>query len=127
MKTLAGVTSPTAGTVTVNGEPAGARLTDIGYLPQDEIVHPDLTVSEALDYSAQLRLPADTGDDEIEATVDRALEELGLEAHANTRIGSLSGGQRKRVGRRDRAAQPAEPAVPGRAHDRPRSRASSRR
>ena len=98
LKTLAGVTTPSSGTVNLNGEPVGARLTDIGYLPQDEIVHPDLTVRESLAYSAELRLPADTGDDEIEATVERALEETGLTAHANTRIGSLSGGQRKRVG-----------------------------
>ena len=53
---------------------------------------------ESLEYSAKLRLPADTGADEIEATVVRALEELGLEEHAETRIGLLSGGQRKRVG-----------------------------
>src|SRR3984893_1064617 len=98
LKALAGVSTPTSGPVTVNGEPVGARLTDIGYLPQDEIVHPDLTVSESLQYSARLRLPSDSGDDEIAATVARALDELGLAAHADTRIGSLSGGQRKRVG-----------------------------
>jgi ABC-type multidrug transport system ATPase subunit/ABC-type multidrug transport system permease subunit len=98
LKALAGVTTPSSGLVTVNGEPVGARLTDIGYLPQDEIVHPDLTVTESLEYSARLRLPADSADDEIAATVRRALDELGLEEHADTRIGSLSGGQRKRVG-----------------------------
>jgi ABC transport system ATP-binding/permease protein len=98
LKALAGVTAPSSGSVTVNGESVGARLTDIGYLPQDEIVHPDLTVTESLQYSARLRLPADSGDDEIAATVTRALDELGLAAHADTRIGSLSGGQRKRVG-----------------------------
>jgi ABC-type multidrug transport system ATPase subunit/ABC-type multidrug transport system permease subunit len=98
LKALAGVTTPTSGSVSVNGEPVGARLTDIGYLPQDEIVHPDLTVTESLRYSARLRLPSDTGEDEITATVVRALDELGLEEHADTRIGSLSGGQRKRVG-----------------------------
>jgi ABC transport system ATP-binding/permease protein len=98
LKALAGVTTPSGGSVTVNGEPVSSRLTDIGYLPQDEIVHPDLSVRESLEYSARLRLPTDTGEDEIEAAVLRALEELGLEAHADTRIGSLSGGQRKRVG-----------------------------
>ncbi len=98
LKALAGVTTPSGGAVTVNGEPVSSRLTDIGYLPQDEIVHPDLSVRESLEYSARLRLPTDTGEDEIEAAVLRALEELGLEAHADTRIGSLSGGQRKRVG-----------------------------
>src|ERR1700730_406842 len=98
LKALAGVSTPSSGSVTVNGEPVAARLTDIGYLPQDEIVHPDLTVAESLQYSARLRLPADSGDDEIAATVDRALDELGLAEHADTRIGALSGGQRKRVG-----------------------------
>lgn len=98
LKALAGVTSPTSGTVSVNGEPVSSRLTDIGYLPQDEIVHPALSVRESLRYSARLRLPADTREEEISATVTRALDELGLQAHADTRIGSLSGGQRKRVG-----------------------------
>jgi ABC-type multidrug transport system ATPase subunit/ABC-type multidrug transport system permease subunit len=98
LKALAGVTIPSSGSVTVNGEPVAARLTDIGYLPQDEIVHPDLCVAESLQYSARLRLPSDSGDDEIAVTVTRALDELGLVAQADTRIGSLSGGQRKRVG-----------------------------
>jgi ABC-type multidrug transport system ATPase subunit/ABC-type multidrug transport system permease subunit len=98
MKALAGVNAPTEGVITVNGEPLAARLTDVGYLPQDEVVHPGLTVYEALDYAARLRLPQDTSQEEIETTVDRVLEELELESHGNTRIGSLSGGQRKRVG-----------------------------
>ena len=98
MKALAGVNRPTDGTITINGEPLASRLTDIGYLPQDEIVHPGLTVYEALDYAARLRLPHDTSAEEIEGTVDRVLDELELTPHGNTRIGSLSGGQRKRVG-----------------------------
>ena len=98
MKALAGVSTPSEGTITVNGEPLANRLTDIGYLPQDEVVHANLTVVEALDYAARLRLPHDTSDAEYDATVDRALEELELVEHSDTRIGSLSGGQRKRVG-----------------------------
>jgi ABC transport system ATP-binding/permease protein len=98
LKALAGVNPTTEGVITVNGEPLSARLTDIGYLPQDEVVHPGLTVYEALDYAARLRLPQDTSKEEIETTVDRVLEELELGPHGNTRIGSLSGGQRKRVG-----------------------------
>lgn len=98
MKALAGVSTPSEGTITVNGEPLANRLTDIGYLPQDEVVHANLTVVEALDYAARLRLPHDTSDAEYDATVDRALEELELVEHSDTRIGALSGGQRKRVG-----------------------------
>ncbi|MEA2141815.1 MAG: transport system ATP-binding/permease protein [Solirubrobacteraceae bacterium] len=98
MKALAGVSAPSEGTITVNGEPLANRLTDIGYLPQDEVVHGRLTVVEALDYAARLRLPHDTSDEEYDATVDRALEELELVEHSDTRIEALSGGQRKRVG-----------------------------
>jgi ABC transport system ATP-binding/permease protein len=98
IKMLAGVTRPTTGTITVNGEPVEAHLTDIGYVPQDEIVHPKLTVREALRYSAKLRLPSDAGREDIERAVARVLQELSLEQHAETQIGSLSGGQRKRAG-----------------------------
>jgi ABC-type multidrug transport system ATPase subunit/ABC-type multidrug transport system permease subunit len=98
MKALAGVTNPTDGKVTVNGEPLANRLTDIGYLPQDEVVHGRLTVTEALNYAARLRLPDDTSDEEYDATVERVLEELELAEHRDTRIELLSGGQRKRTG-----------------------------
>lgn len=98
IKALAGVTTPSAGTVTVNGEPVASRLTDIGYVPQDEIVHPHLTVSEALRYSAKLRLPRDSTAADIDGALERVLAELSLEEHADTQIGSLSGGQRKRAG-----------------------------
>jgi ABC-type multidrug transport system ATPase subunit/ABC-type multidrug transport system permease subunit len=98
MKALAGVTPASGGAVKVNGEPLAARQTDIGYLPQDEVVHGRLTVYEALDYAARLRLPHDTSREELDATVDRVLDELELEPHGHTRIELLSGGQRKRVG-----------------------------
>jgi ABC-type multidrug transport system ATPase subunit/ABC-type multidrug transport system permease subunit len=98
VRALAGVSEPTAGVVTVNGEPVAVRLTDIGYVPQDEIVHAGLTVREALHYAARLRLPGDATAADVEASVDRVLGELALEEHADTRIGSLSGGQRKRAG-----------------------------
>ena len=97
VRALAGVRRPTAGKVTLNGEPVTARITDVGYVPQDEIVHPLLTVEEALSYAARLRLP-DADDREVSSTVDRVLAELALEPHRGTRIGNLSGGQRKRVG-----------------------------
>ena len=98
IKMLAGVTKPSSGTITVSGEPVEAHLTDIGYVPQDEIVHPKLTVREAMRYSARLRLPSDAKRDEIEGAVNRVLDELSLTQHADTQIGSLSGGQRKRAG-----------------------------
>lgn len=98
LKALAGVTQPSSGTITVNGEPLASRLTEIGYVPQDEIVHRLLSVDEGLSYAARLRLPQDTTGADIEAAVDRVLAELALGEHRSTRIGSLSGGQRKRTG-----------------------------
>jgi ABC-type multidrug transport system ATPase subunit/ABC-type multidrug transport system permease subunit len=98
IRALAGVTEVTEGSITVNAEPVSSRSTDIGYLPQDEIVHGKLTVREALRYSARLRLPNDTSAEEVEATLARVLDELQLGEQADTRIESLSGGQRKRVG-----------------------------
>jgi ABC transport system ATP-binding/permease protein len=98
LKALAGVTRPSAGRITLNGEDLFARLTDVGYVPQDDIVHRLLTVREALRYSARLRLPQDVSEDEVDAAVDRVLGELSLEEHGDTPIGSLSGGQRKRTG-----------------------------
>src|SRR3954447_433228 len=98
VKALAGVTTPTSGSVLISGEPVASRLTDIGYVPQDEIVHAHLTVREALSYAARLRLPRDASEGDREAAVDRVLDELGLVEHADTLIGSLSGGQRKRAG-----------------------------
>lgn len=97
VKTLAGVMQPSSGSILVNGEPVSSRLTDIGYVPQDDIVHPYLTVREALGYAARLRLPEDTSEQEAASAIDWALAELGLEEHAGKMIGSLSGGQRKRT------------------------------
>lgn len=98
IKALAGVTAPSEGAITISGEPIASHLSDIGYVPQDEIVHAHLTIAEALSYTARLRLPQDTSAEEIDATVAHVIGELSLTDHAQTRIGSLSGGQRKRAG-----------------------------
>jgi ABC-type multidrug transport system ATPase subunit len=98
LKVLAGVARPSSGDVTVNGEPLATRLTDLGYVPQDDIVHRLLDVREALEFAARLRLPEDAAPEETGAAIDRVLAELALEAHAGTRVASLSGGQRRRTG-----------------------------
>ena len=69
----------------------------IGLVPQDDILHLQLTVRRALGYAAQLRFPEDTAKAERQARVDEVIHELGLEQRANQPIHSLSGGQRKRV------------------------------
>ncbi|MFF5360102.1 FHA domain-containing protein [Streptomyces scabiei] len=69
----------------------------IGLVPQDDILHAQLTVRRALSYAAELRFPQDTAKAERQARVDEVIRELGLEQRAGQPIHSLSGGQRKRV------------------------------
>jgi ABC-type multidrug transport system ATPase subunit len=106
LMTLNGYLPPSAGQVRINGEDLyaiyDALRGSIGYVPQDDIVHAELTVFEAVRYSARFRLPPDYSDDEINRRVDTTLAQLGLEQVAHLQIGKperkiLSGGQRKRV------------------------------
>jgi ABC-type multidrug transport system ATPase subunit len=69
----------------------------IGLVPQDDILHTQLTVRRALGYAAELRFPQDTAKSERRARVAEVVSELGLEQRADQPIHSLSGGQRKRV------------------------------
>ncbi|MEU0785771.1 FHA domain-containing protein [Streptomyces sp. NPDC006173] len=69
----------------------------IGLVPQDDILHAQLTVRRALGYAAELRFPQDTAKAERRARVDEVIGELGLEQRVDQPIHSLSGGQRKRV------------------------------
>jgi ABC-type multidrug transport system ATPase subunit/pSer/pThr/pTyr-binding forkhead associated (FHA) protein len=104
--TLNGYLPPTEGLVRINGEDLyniyDTLRGSIGYVPQDDLVHPELTVFEAVRYSAKFRLPPDYSADEIDQRVQQTLKDLGLESVAHLQIGSpeakiLSGGQRKRV------------------------------
>ncbi|WP_425348251.1 FHA domain-containing protein [Streptomyces palmae] len=69
----------------------------IGLVPQDDILHKELTVQTALKYAAKLRFPGDTAEAEREARIDEVLRELKLDVHREKKVTSLSGGQRKRV------------------------------
>ncbi|MEX0173189.1 FHA domain-containing protein [Streptomyces sp. LMG1-1-1.1] len=69
----------------------------IGLVPQDDILHLQLTVRRALGYAAELRFPEDTVRAERRDRVDEVIRELGLVERAEQPIHSLSGGQRKRV------------------------------
>jgi ABC-type multidrug transport system ATPase subunit len=100
-RVIAGYTSPTSGSVTFEGhnihtEYASLR-SRIGMVPQDDVVHRQLTVNQALGYAAELRLPPDTSKADREQVVAQVLEELELTKHADTRVDKLSGGQRKRA------------------------------
>ena len=75
---------------------------NIGFVPQEDIMHRDLTVFEVLYFAAKLRLPRDLPDDAIISTVEQMLVRMGL-AHVrgmiigDETIRGVSGGQRKRV------------------------------
>ncbi|MDQ8701819.1 FHA domain-containing protein [Streptomyces sp. LHD-70] len=69
----------------------------IGLVPQDDILHKELTVKKALKYAAKLRFPADTSEQEREQRIGEVLRELKLDIHKDKKVTSLSGGQRKRV------------------------------
>jgi ABC-type multidrug transport system ATPase subunit len=98
---IAGYTRPSAGTVTFEGHDIHAEYATmrsrIGMVPQDDVVHRQLTVNQALGYAAELRLPPDTSKQERAQVVAQVLEELDLTKHADTRVEKLSGGQRKRA------------------------------
>ena len=68
-----------------------------GYVPQDDIVHSDLSVSQALTFAARLRLPSGTPPREVTKLVGQTISNLGLSERAHLKIARLSGGQRKRV------------------------------
>lgn len=74
----------------------------VGLVPQDDLVHPELSVEESLRYSGRLRYASNISNEEIDGEVDRVLAELGIEHIRGSRIGNalkrgISGGQRKRV------------------------------
>ncbi|HTY31709.1 ATP-binding cassette domain-containing protein [Mycobacterium sp.] len=98
---IAGYATPTIGSVSFEGHDIhteyGSLRTRIGMVPQDDVVHRQLTVNQALGYAAELRLPPDTSKADRQQVVAQVLDELGLTRHADTRVDKLSGGQRKRA------------------------------
>jgi ABC-type multidrug transport system ATPase subunit/pSer/pThr/pTyr-binding forkhead associated (FHA) protein len=101
VKLIGGATSPSAGVVTFDGHDVHAEYASmrsrIGMVPQDDVVHRQLTVEQALNYAAELRLPSDTSAKDRRQVVKRVLDELELAPHKKTRVDKLSGGQRKRA------------------------------
>lgn len=102
---LSGLVRPASGDVRVNGisiYSAGKALDGvIGFVPQDDLLVEELTVSENLSYAAALCF-AGKSKDEIRETVAQMLHTLGLFEKKDLRVGSplnkvISGGQRKRL------------------------------
>ena len=69
----------------------------IGVVPQNDVVHADLTVRQTLQYAAELRFAKDVSKRERDERIAEVLEDLDLTEHVSKRVKKLSGGQRKRV------------------------------
>ncbi|KAI8562814.1 hypothetical protein RHMOL_Rhmol03G0064300 [Rhododendron molle] len=91
------------GFVTYNDQPYSKFLKSrIGFVTQDDVLFPHLTVKETLTYAALLRLPKTLAKEEKKKRAIDVICELGLERCQDTMIGGsfvrgISGGERKRV------------------------------
>ncbi|MGD9704629.1 MAG: ABC transporter ATP-binding protein/permease [Acidimicrobiia bacterium] len=101
LEAIAGLAPEISGSVRYDGIDVYANLATfrsvLGYVPQDDIIHTDLPLRRTLRYAARLRLPSSTTAREVDDAVHDALDAVGLSDQADVRVGSLSGGQRKRA------------------------------
>ncbi|KAA8962745.1 ATP-binding cassette domain-containing protein [Mycobacterium sp.] len=100
VRIVGGVLRPGAGRVAIDGHDLYAedmRRHRIGMVPQDDLLHPQLTIEQALGYLAELRLPPNTSANDRRQVVDRVLGELELTALRTVQVGTLTREQRKRA------------------------------
>jgi ABC-type multidrug transport system ATPase subunit len=99
MNIIAGRVLPSDGTVLLNNCDLHANFQalkqDLAFVPQQDVLHEQLTLRQALGYVAQLRLPADTSVEQRRAAVNDAARSVDLLDRLDQRIGALSGGQKK--------------------------------
>jgi ABC transport system ATP-binding/permease protein len=101
MDALNGMRPATNGLVLINSQDLYEHLDSIkqsiGYVPQDDIIHRELTVYRTLYYVARLRLSSDVSTQEIDQIINEVMDVTGLSERRDVPVGQLSGGQRKRV------------------------------
>jgi ABC-type multidrug transport system ATPase subunit/pSer/pThr/pTyr-binding forkhead associated (FHA) protein len=101
MDALNGLRPAQEGVVLYNGQDYYRNLaafsTQLGYVPQDDIVHRELTVERALYYAARMRLPSDFTNKQIKQRINEVLEDVEMTERRGLLVNKLSGGQRKRV------------------------------
>lgn len=101
LNALSGYRPANAGAVLLNGVDLyrnfNAYRNDLGYVPQDDLIHRELPVRRSLDYAARLRMPGDTSAAERQQRIEEVIDELDLRVAADRPVRALSGGQRKRV------------------------------
>ena len=98
IRMIAGLLRPTSGTVHVEGREVSARDPEarrlIGLCPQENVIYPELTARENLEYAAAL---FDVPRAKRRARADDVLSALGLEEKAKARASALSGGMKRRL------------------------------
>ena len=101
MNCINGFEPATQGTVLINGTDLYRNYSTIkstiGYVPQQDIVHDNLTLEAMLTYTGKLRLPSDMTKQELSERVAEVLDMVDLTKEKDTYIKKLSGGQRKRA------------------------------
>lgn len=101
LKTLSGSLAASSGDILFNGDKLSHKIeayrATMGYVPQDDVVYTTLTARENLSYALRLRNQIDLSTNEHNAWVGCLLERLGISAVADRPVGTLSGGERKRV------------------------------
>ena len=101
MDALNGLRPAQKGLVLYNGQDYYRHLaafsTQLGYVPQDDIIHRELTVERALYYTARMRLPEDFTQKQIKQRINEVLEDVEMKHRRGMLVNKLSGGQRKRV------------------------------
>ncbi len=101
MSALDGIHPAPKGAVLYNGQNFYEHLAEfsrqIGIVPQDDIVHKNLTVEQALYYAARLRLPSDFTHAQIRDRIKEVLDDVGITHRRKWMVGKLSGGERKRL------------------------------
>ena len=101
MNCINGFDKPSTGKVLVNRRDLYENYDElkynIGYVPQQDIVHENLTLIGMLRYVARLRLPEGTSRSAREARIAEVLRTVELTKHRNKLIRKLSGGQKKRA------------------------------
>ena len=127
LKAMNGSEPATSGTVKLNGLDLYAEYDSlkpqIGYVPQEDIVHGGLSVHDALYYAARLRLPEDLERFEIERRIDSVMGQLHINAIRNSLVRTISGRteaglDRGRIVVRSERAFLDEPIAPRSADDR---------
>lgn len=101
VKALNGLRHTTRGRILINNLELYQHLDSlkqsIGYVPQDDVIHRELTVYRTLYYVARLRLSRDVPANEIDQIIGEVLDVTGLADRRDVLVSQLSGGQRKRV------------------------------